>query len=322
MVSIGYIIGGLLFLVLGGEMLVKSSVGLSFKLNLSKLIIGMTVVSFATSAPELIVSLKAALDGHPGVALGNVVGSNIANIALVLGLTAIISPLSVDKEFYKLNWPMLAIVSLILFFFLKNDLLLTRIEGAFLFVSLVVFIYIMVKKHKNQKEDKILEDDEVDETLGTVSNAKLALWLLIGAVSLWWGSKWLLRGALDIAHKLEINDAIISVSMVALGTSIPELAASIIAAVKKEKAISLGNLIGSNIFNIASVLGLTAMVNPIPVLQDDMTLITRDIYWMLSIALGLLPLVLLPKKMNISWVKGLLLLASYFSFMYIVFSEM
>jgi len=320
MISIGYIIIGLLLLILGGEMLVKSSVGLSFKMNLSKLIIGMTVVSFATSAPELIVSLKAALNNHPAIALGNVIGSNIANIALVLGLTAIIAPLAVTKDFYKMNWPMLAFVSILLYIFLRNDLLLSRIEGGILFVSLIAFIYIMISNYKKQK-NKIEDDDEVDDSLAKVGYGKILTWLAIGGFALWLGSEWLVKGAVDIANQYGVSERVISVSMIALGTSIPELAASIIAALKKEKAISLGNLIGSNIFNIASVLGLTAMIKPIPVLAEDLKLLDFDIFWMLAISIGLLPLVLLPKKMEISWVKGILLFVAYISFLYLTFSQ-
>ena len=144
--SIFYIILGFLLLVLGGEFLVRSSVGLSFKLNLSKLIIGMTVVSFATSAPELFVSLQAALSGSDDLALGNVIGSNVANIALVLGITAIISPLLADTDFYKKNWPAMMIFSIVLYFFLKNDLVLSRFEGIILFVALIAFITLMIVK--------------------------------------------------------------------------------------------------------------------------------------------------------------------------------
>ena len=318
MISIGYIIAGLLLLILGGEMLVKSSVGLSFKMNLSKLIIGMTVVSFATSAPELIVSLKAALDNHPAIALGNVIGSNIANIALVLGLTAIIAPLAVTKDFYKMNWPMLVLVSVLLYVFLKNDLVLSRIEGGLLFISLIAFIYIMISKHRKQKDT--FDDDEVDDDLAQVGYGKIFIWLAIGGFALWLGSEWLVKGAIDIAHKFSVSERVISVSMIALGTSIPELAASIIAALKKEKAISLGNLIGSNIFNIASVLGVTALIKPIPVEAGDLALLDFDIFWMLAIAIGLLPLVLLPKKMEINWLKGLVLFAAYLSFIYLTFT--
>ena len=168
--SIALIIVGFILLVIGGEFLVRSSVALSFKLNLSKLVIGMTVVSFATSAPELLVSLNAALDGSPDLALGNVVGSNIANIALVLGLTAIISPIVVDKNFYKMNWPAMMIISLLFYYFLINDNVISQFEGIYLLGFLVVFVYIMISK---ARKDKVLEVDDVDDTLQDVSYFKI-----------------------------------------------------------------------------------------------------------------------------------------------------
>lgn len=314
--SIFYIIAGLLFLVVGGEFLVRSSVGLSFKLNLSKIIIGMTVVSFATSAPELIVSLKAAINGHPDLALSNVIGSNIANIALVLGLTAIISPLEVDKDFYKMNWPMMVLVSLVLYFFLVSDGLLGRIEGVILFISLIIFIYYMIKISRKSGNIGI---EEVDEALSETSGVKIVIWLVLGGVALWGGSELLVNGAVDIATKLGVSERVIGVSMVALGTSIPELAASVVAALRKEKAISLGNLIGSNIFNIASVLGLTAMIKPISVLDE--VLLTNDILWMIAIAVLLLPLVFLPKKLEISRFKGLIMFIAYIVFIYLSYTK-
>lgn len=314
--SIFYVIAGLLFLVIGGEFLVRSSVGLSFKLNLSKLVIGMTVVSFATSAPELIVSLQAALDGHPDLALSNVVGSNIANIALVLGITAIISPLSVDRDFYKMNWPVMVLLSLVLFFFLKNDNILNRMEGAILFISLIIFVYFMIKISRKNKINK--DEGDIDEALRETSNIKIFIWLVLGGAALWGGSELLVKGAVDIASKLGVSERVIGVSMVALGTSVPELSASIIAALRKEKAISLGNLIGSNIFNIASVLGLTAMVTPINVI--DKGLLSNDIIWMIAVSTLLLPLIFLPKKLEISRFKGLILLLAYLTFIYLSFN--
>jgi len=146
--SIFYIIIGLVLLVLGGEFLVRSSVALSFKFNISKMVIGLTVVSFATSAPELLVSLQAAMDGYPAISLGNVIGSNIANIGLVLGITAILGPLLVDKEFYFLHWPAMAIISVLLFIFLKNDLVLSTLEGAVLLSAIVAFLIILIRKAK------------------------------------------------------------------------------------------------------------------------------------------------------------------------------
>lgn len=310
--SIAYLILGFVLLVIGGDFLVKSSVGLSFKLNISKIVIGMTVVSFATSAPELLVSLQAALKGSPAIAINNVVGSNIANIGLVLGITAIVGAIGIDKSFYRLTWPIMMLFSGALYYFLWNDNQLTRVEGVILFVSLLAFIIYLIK---NQKASD--DAEEVDDTLAVVSNTKIIIWFLIGAAALYFGSEWLVKGATDIATNLGVSEAVIGVTMIAIGTSVPELAASVIAAIKKEKAISLGNLIGSNIFNIGSVLGLTSIIKTIPI--TEASILSRDIFWMLIFAASVLILGLLPKKNVIGRIKGFLLVVVYAVFIFLAF---
>lgn len=312
--SLLWVVLGFVLLVVGGEFLVRSSVALSFKFNISKMVIGMTVVSFATSAPELLVSLQAALSGSPAIAINNVVGSNIANIGLVLGITAMVSAIAVDTSFYKLNWPVMMLFSIVLFYFLKNDNVLSALEGGILFVGLIVFLVVLIKSSKHE-----LESDEVDDALAVVSNFKIGIWLLIGAAALYFGSEWLVFGAKEIATSVGVSEAVIGVSLIAIGTSVPELAASVIAAAKKEKAISLGNLIGSNIFNIASVLGLTAMIKPIPVTEPQ--ILSSDIFWMLGFAAVLIPLIFLPKRLQISRFKGFFLVVCYGVFMFLVFTK-
>lgn len=312
--SILLVLVGLALLVVGGEYLVRSSVALSFKFNISKLVIGMTIVSFATSAPELLVSLQAALAGNSDIALGNVIGSNVANIGLVLGLTAMISPLVVDRSFYQLNWPMMMLVSVVLYFFLKNDNVLSLIEGIILMVALIVFLVILVRYSLKSKN---VDLEEVDDKLQFVSGIKIAIWLLIGAVALYFGSEWLVKGAQQLAKSAGVSDYAISVTVIAIGTSVPELAASIIAAIKQEKAISLGNLIGSNIFNICSVLGLTAIIKPIAVNPNTPEILASNIFWMIGIAAVMLPFVFLPKRYELSRYKGFLLFGAYMVFIYI-----
>ena len=312
--SLLWVILGFILLVVGGEFLVRSSVALSFKFSISKMIIGMTVVSFATSAPELLVSLQAALSGSPAIAINNVVGSNIANIGLVLGITALVGSIAVDKSFYKLNWPVMMVFSIVLYYFLKNDNVLTAIEGVVLFAGLIAFLIFLIR---SAKKDIVIE--EVDDALSTVSNFKIGLWLLIGATSLYFGSEWLVLGAKEIATAVGVSEAVIGVSLIAIGTSVPELAASVIAAAKQEKAISLGNLIGSNIFNIGSVLGLTAMVTPIHI--NEPQILSSDIFWMLGFSSVLIPLILLPKRYQISRAKGFFLVIGYGIFMFLVFTK-
>jgi len=298
-------------LVIGGEFLVRASVALSFKFNISKMVIGLTVVSFATSLPELLVSLNAALNDSPSIAINNVIGSNIANIGLVLGITALIGTIYVDKSFYKINWPAMMVFSFLLYYFLNNDLQLDAVEGAVLFLSLLLFIAYLLKQSEG------IETDDSMDALTMISNFKIVIWLMIGGITLFFGAKWLVDGAVVIAQKIGVSEAVISVSVIAVGTSIPELAASVIAVIRKEKAISLGNLIGSNIFNIGSVLGLTSIIKPIMV--KDAEILSRDIVWMLVFAGILFPLALIFKRHEIKKIEGFLLVFLYGVFIYSVF---
>lgn len=312
--SIVYILLGFLFLVVGGEFLVRSSVAISFKLNLSKMVIGLTVVSFATSAPELLVSLQAALTGFSDISLGNVIGSNIANIGLVLGITAIITPLVIDRDFYKFNWPVMMLFSGFLYLFLSTEELLTRMEGGFLLAGIILYLFLLIRRARKQPETNL---EEVDPALKSTSNFKMILWLAIGGLALWGGSELLVSGAVDLATTLGVSERVISVTMIAIGTSVPELAASVIAALKKEKAISLGNLLGSNIFNIASVLGITSLIQPIPVKSAE--ILSSDIFWMLAYAFIILPMAFLPQKFSMGRVKGLILFVGYVVFVGLAF---
>ncbi|WP_109299363.1 calcium/sodium antiporter [Aquimarina sp. AU474] len=312
--SIFYVLIGFVLLVVGGEFLVRSSVALSFRLKLSKMVIGLTVVSFATSAPELLVSVQAALGGLSDISLGNVVGSNIANIGLVLGITAIIGPLAIDRDFYKFNWPVMLLLSFALYFVLDNDGVLSRLEGLIFFLSLLLYLFLLIRRSRKLSG---AVSDEVDDALEKTSNFKIFIWLLIGGCALYFGSELLVNGAEHIALKMGVSEGVIAVTLIAVGTSVPELAASVIAALKQEKAISLGNLIGSNIFNIASVLGITAMIQPIAV--KDEALMGVNIYWMLGFAMILLPLAFIPKKMILGRPKGLLIFVGYCVFIALVF---
>ncbi|WP_081209615.1 calcium/sodium antiporter [Salegentibacter sediminis] len=312
--SILFILIGLALLVVGGEFLVRAAVALSFKLSVSRMVIGLTVVSFATSAPELIVSLQAALDGFSDISLGNVIGSNVANIGLVLGITAIISSLAVDREFYRFNWPVMMLFSIALYYFLASGENISRLEGLALIIGLVIYLILLIYRSRKKAE---LPVEGIDDSLKETTNFKMIIWLLIGGGTLWGGSELLVSGAVDLATNLGVSERVISVTMIAIGTSVPELAASVIAALKKEKAISLGNLIGSNIFNIASVLGLTALIQPI-YLQSD-KILSSDIFWMIAISFVLIPLAFLPKQYIISRYKGMILFVGYVIFIGLAF---
>ena len=298
------IIVGLVLLIKGGDLLLDAAVALSLKINIPKIVIGMTVVSFATSAPELIVSIKSALKGYPDLALGNVVGSNIANLAFVLGVILIISPIRVTKSFYKTDWPIMMIATLLFYSFFQADGYLSQVEGGILFVLLLIFlIYLLFFQKKAVIEEKV-EIDEKEMLL-----TQLTFIFFAGGFFLWLGSEVLVNSSVSLATSLGISERIISISVVSIGTSIPELSASIIAIINKEKAISIGNLIGSNIFNILAVMGITAMIHPISVM--DREILDIDFFWMILVSLLIFPLVFIPKKMCLGRLEGFCLLIIY-----------
>ncbi len=310
MENILYIVLGLTLLIVGGDWLLKSAVAISYRLNIPKVVVGMTVVSFATSAPELIVSIKAALNGSPDLALGNVVGSNIANLGLVLGVTVILGSIDVRKTFYTTDWPVMMFASLLFFAFIYTDGVLVQYEGVLMVICLIAFLVYLLRFQKKNIEEEVEEDNEEELAL-----YKVLLFLAIGGVALWGGSELLINGAVGLATAYGVSERVIGVTVVSVGTSIPELAASIIAIIKKEKAISVGNLIGSNIFNLLAVLGITAIITPIRVV--DQGLLDFDIFWMLGISFLILPLVFIPKSLRLNWKEGIVLLSIYIYFVYI-----
>lgn len=300
------ILAGFAILIFGGNWLLKAAVSLSLRLAIPKIVIGMTVVSFATSAPELIVSLNAALDGHPDIALGNVIGSNIANLGLVLGIVIVVSTIQVEKSFYITDWPVMMLASFILYGFLAFDGQIQRWEGVVMFLMLLVFLVYLLKFQKTAVVDEMPEDDQVFTYVKTMG------YLALGGLGLWIGSELLIEGAVNLANEFGVSKRIIGVTIISIGTSIPELAASLIAVLKKEKAISLGNLLGSNVFNILAVLGITSMITPIR--AEDEGLMNFDLIWMLLFALIVFPLVFAPVRMRLSWKEGLILLGAYVVF--------
>ncbi|MEM8764710.1 MAG: calcium/sodium antiporter [Bacteroidota bacterium] len=312
MTDVLWIVLGLVLLISGGNWLLKSAVSLSLRLSIPKIVVGMTVVSFATSAPELIVSMKAALDGLPDLSLGNVVGSNIANLGLVLGVTVVLGSIDVRKSFYTTDWPVMMLASFLFFGFIYFDGVLEQYEGMIMLVFLILFLVYLLRFQKTAVADEMPEDD-VSLSLG-----KTLLLLAIGGLALWGGSELLIKGAVGMASSFGVSDRVIGITVVSVGTSIPELAASVIAVIKKEKAISVGNLIGSNIFNLLAVLGITAIITPIEVVDDG--LLSSDIFWMLGISFIILPLVFFPKGLRLGWRDGIILLGLYVTFVYMALS--
>lgn len=303
------VLAGFAILILGGNWLLRAAVSLSLRLKIPKIVIGMTIVSFATSAPELIVSLKSALSGHADIALGNVIGSNIANLGLVLAIVIMIGTIKVERSFYITDWPIMMVASLTLYFFLFDGEL-QRWEGIVMFTMQIIVLVYLLKFQKVAVIDELPEDD-IEHSLGMS-----LFYLLLGGIGLWAGSELLIKGAVSIASDFGISKRVIGITIISVGTSIPELAASIVAISKQEKAISLGNLLGSNVFNILTVLGITAMVSPIQ--AEDPRLMSYDIIWMLVFALSIFPLVFTPGRMKLSWPEGLILLGSYIVFITLV----
>ena len=304
------VLAGFGILILGGNWLLKAAVSLSLRLKIPKIVIGMTVVSFATSMPELIVSLKAALNGYADISLGNVIGSNIANLGFVLAIVIMVSTIKVEKSFYITDWPVMMLASVMLYFFLAFDGELQRWEGTVLFATLIIILIYLFKYQKVAVIDEMPEDD-IEYPLG-----KSLLFLLLGGTGLWAGSELLIEGAVNLATDFGVSKRVIGITIISVGTSIPELAASLVAITKKEKAISLGNLLGSNMFNILAVLGITSMVTPIA--ANDQGLIDFDLIWMLVLSLSIFPLVFTPGRMRLSWGEGLILLGSYIVFISMV----
>jgi cation:H+ antiporter len=224
---------------------------------------------------------------------------------LVLGLTAIIGNIPVSKSFYKLDWPVMILFSLLLYWFLYNDNLLSSDEGLVLCSLLIIFLFFVIRYNVNDSNTEEIIDDNLNNT----SEFKILIWVIFASFSLYYGAEWLVYSAVDLASSIGVSEAVISVTVIAIGTSIPELATSVIAIAKNEKGISIGNLIGSNIFNIGSVLGLTSIIKPI--LITDSNILDRDIIWMLVFALLVLVISLIPKKNNITNLKGFLLVFLY-----------
>jgi cation:H+ antiporter len=320
-----YIISGILILILGGELLVRGAVNVALRFHISTLVVGMTVVSFGTSAPELLVSLEAMFSGHPGIAVGNVVGSNIANLALVLGVTAIIFPIQVSKNSYKLDWPMLMFSSfLVLGFMWMNydpmmgdgyDAKLTHWNGWVMVALLIWFsVYLIRKSRKHTKAQHAVEEfvPDVPKTSIWID----ILYIVLGSLGLSVGAHFLVQGTVGLATVLGISDYVISVTVVAFGTSLPELITSAVAAFKRQSDLSVGNLIGSNIFNILGILGVTAIFKEIPI---SSRVLNNDMWWVIGVSAIIFPLMITGKRIN-KWEGGALLLI-YSVYIYFVVTK-
>ncbi len=313
-----YLFGGILLLLFGGDWLVRGAVDLALRLKISILVVGMTVVSFATSAPELLVSLDAAIDGYSDLSFGNVIGSNIANIALILGLTSMVFPMTVKERTYRIDYWIMMFVTLILFLFLFFDNVLTTWEAAVLVLILIVYNVYQIWASRLTNEHEELDEELAEEVAGKLKSPSwMVFYLVLGVVALKFGSEFLITGAMDLARQWGVSERIIAVSIVSVGTSLPELAASMVASFKGEQELSLGNLVGSNIFNILAVLGVTGLVIDLPVKSDE--LISFDFPYLFGISLLLYPFIRLVSKGKIERWEGFVMFSGYCLYLYLVF---
>tara|TARA_B100000963_G_scaffold141723_1_gene123403 strand:+ start:5681 stop:6637 length:957 start_codon:yes stop_codon:yes gene_type:complete len=315
MMTIFFLFLGFILLFFGGELLVRGSVALATKMNVSTLVIGMTVVSFATSAPELFVSLKAVFSNSGDISLGNSIGSNIANIAFVLAITAIFFKVKIAKKVLFLNYPLMLISSFILAFILFYFKGISNFVGYLFIILLITYILILIKDARENQFNSKSEKHVVTTSKNKLTYFKSVLMLLSGVLLLKYGADFLVNSAMDIANYFKVPDRVIAVTIVAIGTSIPELAASIIAAYRNEDSLAIGNLIGSNVFNIFAVLGFTAMIKPINMINK--ALLSFDTMWMLSITIVLGVTLYLNKKRYLYRKEGFFLFVMYLLYMYL-----
>lgn len=339
LIMILQLIAGLVLLFFGGDWLVNGGVTLAHRFRISPLVIGMTIVAFGTSAPELLVSMTSAIKGISGIAMGNVLGSNIANIGLILGLTAMLSPIATNNRKITANGVIMILASLLLLLFSLNNII-SRVEGIVMFSGLVVFTAVSIKRGRmstekngyvgnvenierrnvenvnigNTGNTEGIEGSENENSSSEIHKKEMSVWaaillVILSCLMLYLGAEFLVDGATSLAKALGVSDKVIGLTIVAIGTSLPELAASVAAALKKEMEISIGNIIGSNIFNILCVLGLSAFIRPI---EFDFTQYRIDFMVMIAFA-TILVILIRPRKGQslLGRAAGMLMFAAY-----------
>ena len=299
---------GLVTLIIGGEILVKGASKLALRFNVSSLVVGLTVVAFGTSAPELLVSLNSALKGAPDFALGNVIGSNISNLALVLGTAALFGFIPIKKDSARRDWPVTLGSSLLLYIFAYNGMI-SNIEGAILVILLMIYLGSLL--YVTRKEQSKLDIEAPKDQLEKWGIAKDIFQVSLGVVCLYFGADWFIGGAEEIAVDFGVSQRVIGLTVLALGTSLPELFTSVIAARKGETDLALGNLLGSNIFNVLSIVGITSIIKPLSV---NMDILHTDFPWMIGITILILPLMIFRKRLGTP--SGIILIASYLLYVF------
>ena len=310
--TIAILVIGLIILIVGGDYLVRGSSSIALRLHLSPLVVGLTIVAFGTSAPELVISVQSALKGSPDIAMGNVIGSNICNLALVLGLTSVISPVKVQSNSIRIDWPMTMGASILLYIMIREGYL-QGIEGMIMVVVLSIYLFFIIRQsRKNILASKAESEDEIPDA-PPKQMWKDLVFILLGCVGLYYGSEWFVGSAKGLALSLGVEERVVGLTVVALGTSLPELATAAVASYKGQTDLALGNLMGSNIFNILSILGITSIIKDIHVHE---IILNKDIIWMLLITLMILPLMIIRRE--VGRVDGLILLIVYAVYIYTV----
>lgn len=309
--NIGYMVAGLVLLILGAERFVHGAAATARNFGIAPLLIGLTVVAFATSAPEVLVSVVAASRGEPGLAIGNAIGSNIVNIGLVLGITAIVRPIKLESATLRREMPaLLAVTLLVVSLFL--DARLTNIDGYVMLTGLViVMIWLARLGSRSAANDPIKKDFEA-EIPDNVSMKSAVLWVVVGLSALLLGADWLVTGAMGIAQTLGVSEVVIGITIVAFGTSLPELAVSLISVLKGEYGLAIGNIVGSNIFNLLAVIGIAAAIEPMTLHPSVLSL---HIFVMVAFTLVLFAMTYdYDGKARLSRLEGVALLAAFIAY--------
>lgn len=301
-IEVIFLVLGLVLLVVGSDLLLRSSVDLSLKYNVSKLVIGLTIVSFATSAPELLISVSSVLKDSSDIAISNVIGSNIANIGMVFSIALLFVTIKIKKENIKYDFPWLIIVSLLFIWFLQ-DSQIDRFEGIVFTSVLILFIIFSFKVRANEK------DDLDDLSTSNMSLSKIFIFLALSSILLYSGSELFVESSIFFANYFGVSERVIGLTMVAMGTSLPELATTLVAIYKKELDISIGNIIGSNIFNILAVIGITSMIRTLSIKSSE--ILSFDIYVMFAFSAVLGIFFFFPRKYKMYSIHGLFLLSGF-----------
>ncbi len=300
LMEIGLVLVGLGMLLQGGNKLVDGAQAIGLRYGLSPVFVGLTIVSMGTSAPELATTLTAAFKGAPAMALGNVIGSNLANIGLVLGIVGLLKAVQACKETVRSDYPMM-LGALLLVWPLAQDGSLTRGDGGILLVVLMGYLFFVIRRERRKEPEELGSEDE------TMSGRQAIVWIVVGVGLLTLGSDWLVDGAAGLARRVGISERVIGLTLLALGTSLPELVSSLVAAFRGETELLVGNLVGSNIFNVLAILGLTTVIAPLSI--PDWELAQNDIFAM--VAVSLVGWFLLQGDARIKRWEGGVLLASY-----------